>query len=225
MEINEREAEILKKMYEYFEQKKQMHLKTETVDKPLFKSLKKLNLIDCHQNKVFLTRLGFEESKKIIRRHRLAEKLVYDALGVTGNEMETAACNLELIMEGNTEECVCSLLNHPKKCPHGKQIPSCSCNKESPCNCSVKNCSLKIKEIIEKSVLPLTHLKEGESGRIVYINSPEVKNLHERLPIHILPGKKITILRASESPLFQMDESRITLNRKIAESIFVGSFE
>jgi len=220
MEINEMEAEILKKMYEHFEQKKQMHLKAETVDKPLFKSLKKLNLIDWHQDKVFLTKSGFEESRKIIRRHRLAEKLVYDALGVTGNEMETAACNLELIMEGKAEECVCSLLNHPEMCPHGKQIPACSCNKESPCNCSVK-----IKEIIERSVLPLTHLKEGESGRIVYINSPEVKNLHEKLPIDLLPGKKITIIRAGKPPLFWMDESRITLNMKIAESIFVGSFE
>lgn len=220
MEINEREAEILKKMYEYFEGKKQMHLKAETADKLIFKSLKKLNLINCHQNKVSLTRLGFEESKKIIRKHRLAEKLVYDALGVTGNEMETAAHNLEIIMEGNTEECVCSLLNHPKKCPHGKQIPACSCNRKSQCNCSIT-----IKEIIEKSVLPLTHLKEGESGRIVYINSSEVRDLHERLPIDILPGKKITIIRAGEPPLFQMDESRVTLNRKIAESIFVGSFE
>jgi len=220
MEINEEESEILKKMYEHFEQKKQMHLKAETEDRLIFKSLKKLNLINCHQNKVFLTRLGFEESKKIIRKHRLAEKLVYDTLGVTGNEMETAAHNLEIIMEGNTEECICTLLNHPKKCPHGKQIPACSHNKESPCNCSIK-----IKEIIEKSVLPLTHLKEGESGRIVYINSSEVRDLHERIPINILPGKKVTIIRAGEPPLFQMDESRVTLNRKIAENIFVGSFE
>jgi len=207
-------------MYEHFEQKKQIHLKAETEDRLIFKSLKKLNLINCHQNKVFLTSLGFEESKKIIRKHRLAEKLVYDTLGVTGNEMETAAHNLEIIMEGNTEECICTLLNHPKKCPHGKQIPACSHNKESPCNCSIK-----IKEIIEKSVLPLTHLKEGESGRIVYINSSEVRDLHERIPINILPGKKVTIIRAGEPPLFQMDESRVTLNRKIAENIFVGSFE
>ncbi|MEN4019855.1 MAG: metal-dependent transcriptional regulator [Methanobacterium sp.] len=218
MEINEREAETLKKMYEHIEEK-QVHLKAEMLDESIFKSLKELNLINCHQNKVFLTRLGLEESKKIIRKHRLAEKLVYDALGVTGNEMETAAHNLELVMKGNTEECVCSLLNHPKRCPHGKQIPACSCNKESPCNCSIK-----IKEILEKSVLPLTHLKEGESGKIVYTTS-EVRDLHERLPIDILPGKKITIIRASDPPLFQMDENRVTLNRKMAESIFVGSFE
>jgi DtxR family Mn-dependent transcriptional regulator len=188
------------------------------LDKSVLKDLEKLNLIKCYENKISLTKHGFEESKKIVRRHRLAEKLIHDSLGVSGNEMEIAAHNLEHIMEGNTEECVCTLLNHPKKCPHGNQIPTCSCNKVDPCNCSAK-----IKEILEKSVLPLTQLKEGESGRIIYINSPEVKKLYERFPIDISPGKEITIIRASASPLFQLDESKIALNKKIAEKIMVDT--
>jgi len=215
LEINKKEASILKKMFEHFEQNKNMDLKFKIKDENVFKRLQKLNLIEHQQDKVSLTELGFEESKKIIRKHRLAEKLFHDSLGLTGNEMEIAANKLEKIMKGNVEECICSFLSHPKTCPHGKDIPSCSCNGNS-CHCSVE-----IKEILEKSVLPLTQLKEGQSGIIIYVHSPEVKNLHKLIPIEISPGKEITVIRTSTSPLFKMDDTKITLNRKIAEKIMV----
>ena len=49
--------------------------------------LKNLNLLEFNDNEFSLTREGWEESKKVIRRHRLAEKLLHDVLGITGEDM------------------------------------------------------------------------------------------------------------------------------------------
>lgn len=76
---------------------------------------------------VTLTTEGRDLAREIIRNHRLAELLLKDILGI--NVDEEAVCGLEHHISGDIANAVCTRLNHPRKCPHGNDIPPGSCCK------------------------------------------------------------------------------------------------
>lgn len=193
-------------------------------DKKAVEELKNLKLIEFQDKKVKLTPRGWEESKNVIRRHRLAEKLLHDVLGLTGEDMETAACNFEHIMEGRMEESICTLLSHPQTCPHGKNIPACNCQNGKSHGTSCK-CGESVKKVLEKSVLPLNEVKKGKSGQIVYIQSKKRENLNKILAMGVLPGRKLKIIQTYPSYVFQMEHTQMAIDREIARSIYVGNLE
>ena len=85
------------------------------------------NLINSSKDKITLTHLGEEMAKMIVRRHRLAEKLLQEVLEVSSSEMDSTACELEHILGPEVTESICAFLGHPRLCPHGKPIPLGEC--------------------------------------------------------------------------------------------------
>ncbi len=71
---------------------------------------------------------GRQRAADIIRRHRLAERLFIESLGMQ-NEEEIAeqACKFEHILSPEATERICAFLGHPKTCPHGAPIPAGEC--------------------------------------------------------------------------------------------------
>jgi DtxR family Mn-dependent transcriptional regulator len=76
------------------------------------------------RGEVRLTRKGLEVSVRVIRRHRLAERLLTDVLGMPWDEVHGEACMLEHAISERVEERILELLGHPATCPHGHPIPS-----------------------------------------------------------------------------------------------------
>lgn len=68
---------------------------------------------------VALTAAGEEVALALIRRHRLAERLLTEVLGVSWQNTHELACRLEHVMEGEVEERVAKLLEAHDTCPHG----------------------------------------------------------------------------------------------------------
>lgn len=242
MKISESGEELLEKIWVFMEDNKleyglnhedlelysEMELfinKDGSYDEKVVEELKNLKLIEIQDDKIKLTPQGWEESKNVIRRHRLAEKLLHDVLGMTGEDMETAACNFEHIMEGGVEESICTLLSHPHKCPHGKIIPSCNCQNGISHATNSCKCNESVKKVLEKSVLPLNKIKKGKSGKIVYIQSHKRENLNKILAMGVLPGRKVEIIQTYPSYVFQMEHTQMAIDREIAESIYVGNLE
>jgi putative ABC transport system ATP-binding protein len=77
---------------------------------------------------VEFTPQGRQRATDIIRRHRLAERLFIESLGMQ-NEEEIAeqACKFEHILSPEATERICAFLGHPKTCPHGAPIPPGEC--------------------------------------------------------------------------------------------------
>ncbi len=70
-----------------------------------------------------LTRKGLEIAVRVMRRHRLAECLLTDVLGMPWDEVHSEACRLEHAISSRVEERLVAILNDPKICPHGHPIP------------------------------------------------------------------------------------------------------
>ena len=70
-----------------------------------------------------LTRAGSRLAERVVRRHRLAERLLTDILGLSWAEAHTEAGKWEHVISDSVEKAMVRLLNDPTTCPHGNPIP------------------------------------------------------------------------------------------------------
>ena len=81
---------------------------------------------------VYLTRKGVKLTdkgrgiaRKIIRNHRLIEVMMKNVLHLALDH--ESICGIEHHMDETFTKALCTLLKHPRKCPHGDQIPKADC--------------------------------------------------------------------------------------------------
>jgi DtxR family Mn-dependent transcriptional regulator len=72
---------------------------------------------------VRLTEAGSELAEKVVRRHRLAERLLTDILGLSWADAHQEAGRWEHVISDAVEAAIVRLLDDPTTCPHGNPIP------------------------------------------------------------------------------------------------------
>ncbi|HTZ45829.1 MAG TPA: metal-dependent transcriptional regulator [Jatrophihabitans sp.] len=70
-----------------------------------------------------LTETGRRRAVSVMRKHRLAERLLADVIGLEWEQLHIEACRWEHVMSDAVERRIVSLLNEPRVCPHGNPIP------------------------------------------------------------------------------------------------------
>ena len=90
--------------------------------------LKKLNgqdLVEYNKAGVFLTEGGEKVGSNMMRNSRLLEVLMDSALKVEIDE--EMVCGIEHHMNKQFTDALCTMLKHPRKCPHDNVIPIGNC--------------------------------------------------------------------------------------------------
>ena len=90
--------------------------------------LKKLNeqqLVEYNKAGVSLTEKGEKVGSSMMRNSRLMEVLMDSALKVEINE--EMVCGIEHHMNKTFTNALCTMLNHPRRCPHNHKIPKGEC--------------------------------------------------------------------------------------------------
>jgi DtxR family Mn-dependent transcriptional regulator len=64
-----------------------------------------------------------ERSLRVIRRHRLAECLLVDVIGLPWRDVSVEAGRFEGVISVEVEQRIVALLDDPATCPHGNPIP------------------------------------------------------------------------------------------------------
>jgi len=72
---------------------------------------------------VRLTAAGRRLAEQVVRRHRLAERLLTDILGLSWAEAHKEAGKWEHVISDSVEAAINRLLGDPTTCPHGNPIP------------------------------------------------------------------------------------------------------
>jgi len=92
--------------------------------------LKKLNeqkLVNYTKAGVTLTQEGERIGASMMRNSRLLEVLMDSALKIAIDE--EMVCGIEHHMNTQFTDALCTMLKHPRKCPHGNEIPMGDCCK------------------------------------------------------------------------------------------------
>jgi len=94
--------------------------------------LKKLNqrsLVEYNKAGVTLTESGERVGSSMMRNSRLLEVLMDSALKVEVDE--EMVCGIEHHMNKQFTDALCTMLNHPRICPHNHDIPFGDCCKKT----------------------------------------------------------------------------------------------
>src|SRR5262245_19419021 len=73
-----------------------------------------------------LTDSGRSLATRVMRKHRLAECLLVNVIGMPWEEVHIEACRWEHVMSEDVERRLVALLKNPMLCPHGNPIPGLS---------------------------------------------------------------------------------------------------
>jgi DtxR family Mn-dependent transcriptional regulator len=175
------------------------------------KNLEKKGLVFHEPYKgVRLTESGRKIAKKILRRHRLAERLLTDFLNIDWSEVHDPACKLEHAISPEIIKPLEKALGHPKRCPHGNPIPT--------------NCG----GFLEEKTIPLVELETETNGVIVKIIDEESRTLQLLSKLKLTPKKIIKIEDNNPKKDFltiKIENKKCTIDRNIAAMIHVKILE
>ena len=172
------------------------------------KAMVEQKLINLRDSNITFTESGKERAKLIIRRHRIAERLLNDVLEMRGDEFERGACQFEHFVNEEIIASICTLLGHPSVCPHGNKIPQ-------------GECCLSAKKNLEPVISPLSIIKAGKTVKVVYISTKSHASLDRLSGIGVIPGLELTIHQKFPSMILQYGETQLALDNDIAKNVFV----
>jgi DtxR family transcriptional regulator, Mn-dependent transcriptional regulator len=171
----------------------------------LIDELRKEGSVDAADDYVALTEKGTEYTRQLIRSHRLAERLVHDVLGV---EYEKDACEFEHIINIDLVDSICTLLGHPRECPHGMLIPE-------------GECCRKQTQTVESSVVPITQVEVGDSAKIAYVYAKNDQQMHKLDNLLLRPGVSIKLHQRYPSFVIECENTVIAIDEQVASNIYV----
>jgi len=93
----------------------------------MLKKLNEKNLVNYNKAGVLLTEEGENVGASMMRNSRLLEVLMDSALKVEIDE--EMVCGIEHHMNKQFTDALCTMLKHPRKCPHDHDIPMGECCK------------------------------------------------------------------------------------------------
>jgi DtxR family Mn-dependent transcriptional regulator len=100
-----------------------------------------------------LTTKGRDVAISIVRRHRLAERLLVDVIGLEWEKVHKEADRWEHAISAEVEEKLVLLLGDPATCPHGNPIPGSTHKVEGPASTPLSQTSpgpVVVRRISEK---------------------------------------------------------------------------
>jgi len=173
-----------------------------------FRELQEMGLVRVEGPLVALTEPGERAARRVVRRHRLAERLFRDLLDLSEGDMESQACEFEHILSPEATDSVCTLLGHPPTCPHGKSIPPGDC-------CGT------VQRTVRPLVTGLPNFPLGARARIVFI-APKFHDRMDRLAaLGVVPGSEIRLHQRAPAYVIEVGETTIALDPEIAGEVYV----
>lgn len=152
-----------------------------------------------------LTEAGLERARKIVRAHRIGERLLHDLFG---GEFETGACEFEHIVTDEIVDAICILLGHPRECPHGMPIPEGECCRRSA-------------RTVYNLVSPLTELQVAQSAKVAYINYKEEHRMEMMDGLQIRPGATVKLRQRYPCYVIECEGAHVAMDAEIAANIRV----
>lgn len=176
----------------------------------LLKDIESSGLISADNGNIAFRETGKRKAEEIIRRHRIAERLLSEVFDLEEGQIEDHACELEHthVLGQVVVDSICTFLGHPPTCPHGKPIPRGEC---------CRKFSLDVKPL----VVSLADLQIGEDAKIVFISSKYHARLDRLSSLGIIPGSVIRLHQKQPTYVIRTGETELALDKDLAREIFV----
>ena len=163
-------------------------------------------LVERPDRAIVLTAEGTQEALSILRRHRLAERLLVDVLGLPWDDVHEDACLLEHALSPRVQDALEAYLENPAYCPHGHPIPSARL------------------EMTESEGRPLTAVPAGARVIVTSVDEGDESILGHIADLGLYPGTQIRIegVEPFDGPIIiNAGETPMAISREVASKITV----
>jgi DtxR family Mn-dependent transcriptional regulator len=208
MKLSENAQELLERLWVATKEEEKPGLVINGTAAEKVEELVRLGLAELKDGQLRLTPAGRPEAAQAVRRHRLAERLLADVLTTEDALLDEQACRLEHALFDGLDESICTLLGHPRFCPHGQPIPQGECCEQ-------------MRTSVERLIAPLRELQPGQGGHIAYVQMNNSRRLQKLMAMGVLPGVAISLQRRSPSFVFEAGYSQFAVDEEIAGDIYV----
>jgi DtxR family Mn-dependent transcriptional regulator len=156
-----------------------------------------------------LTTNGHDVARSVIRKHRLAERLLADVIGLPWHLIHEEAGRWEHVMSDEVEKRIVELLGDPGTCPHGNPIPG------------------SVNEVTDRhDQRPMAQSDEGDVFRFARLTEEaetDFQSLSEFNAVGFLPSVTASILAKNSDGTIDLDVngSQLNIREKMTQQLFV----
>jgi len=156
-----------------------------------------------------LTTDGHDVARSVIRKHRLAERLLADVIGLPWHLIHEEAGRWEHVMSDEVEKRIVALLGDPATCPHGNPIPGSA------------------HEVIDRNQQrPMAERDAGDVVRFARLTEEaetDLQSLSEFNEVGFLPTTMASILSKHPDGSIEVDVngSSLRIRQKMTHQLFV----
>ncbi len=173
----------------------------------MLKRLEAEGLIERGKKKeALLTESGRERAERVVRKHRIIERLLTDFMGYTGYESHERADELGDTFDDEMIERIDDKLGHPQRCPHGWPVDPA------------------VEQAENAELAPLATLPTGTRATIVRLAEHDGDLLHWFYDQGLVPGTSILVRTAAPAA----DQFTVAIEkvgeRAISEKAAAGLF-
>jgi DtxR family Mn-dependent transcriptional regulator len=173
----------------------------------MLKRLEAEGLVERGEHKeAILTSSGRERAERVVRRHRLIERLLTDFMGYTAAEAHVHADEIGESFSDDMIERIDERLGHPERCPHGWPLDTDAEQAEN------------------RELAPLADLAPGTRAEIVRLAEHDGELLHWFYDHGFVPGTELEVREAqpaAEQLTVRLNGDERSISQKAAAGLFV----
>jgi DtxR family Mn-dependent transcriptional regulator len=164
--------------------------------------------IDIKGRIISLTRPGRKIAETLVRRHRLAERMLTDMLGIPWHLCHEQAEDWEKVMTAEVEQAILTRLGGEATCPHGNPIPGMD------------------SKVPWSKLVPVSSLEAGTRARLirlvedVELHREVLKYLEER---GLMPGRELEVMERGPdgTATLLVDRQTVALGPQLTDNLWV----
>jgi DtxR family Mn-dependent transcriptional regulator len=164
------------------------------------------SLVRDQHDRIALSEAGRSEAVRLVRRHRLSERLLSDYLELPWDQVHEEACRFEHVLSDEVEASLAERLGHPLTCPHGRAIPD------------------ETGTLAEETSRSLADLGPGDRCTISYVSEEKPELLRYLASLGLRPEADVLVeeIAPFDGPLMILvGEVRHPLGSEVARKLFV----
>ena len=173
----------------------------------MLKRLEKEGLVQRGERKeAILTTAGRRRAEKVVRRHRIIERLLTDFMGYTAAEAHVHADELGDTFTDEMIERMEEKLGFPERCPHGWPV------------------NTELEQAENRELAPLSALETGDRATIVRLAEHDGELLHWFYDQGLVPGTAVEVTDAQPAAgqfTLKLDGGERAVGDRAAAGLFV----
>lgn len=176
-------------------------------------------LVSVHEDRhLVLSEKGHQLAAQVMRRHRLAERLLTDVIGLEWHLVHDEACRWEHVISTDVERRLVDVLNNPTRSPYGNPIPALdelgvvATDEEFLDGSQVLSATLADGSVHEVTVTRLSEAIQADPQVLKVLSSSGMT-----------PGVLVRAVMRGRNLVIGEDQTEASLAATVADHVFVAS--